>query len=102
LILGRVDKIGMTRATVMAVTGVVGAVAEATLSRLAGYGINQVGLLVELATARTPCQICTGLRDRDNGLGPGIFTIEQARGVIPIHRRCRCTWRAFVPPKPAR
>lgn len=96
LILDRVDKIGLTRATVMAVTGVVGAVAAATLSRLAGYGVNQVGLLVELTTARTPCPICVGLRDRENGFGPGIFTIEQARGILPIHPRCRCRWSPLV------
>lgn len=96
LIFGRVDKIGLGRATIMAVTSVVGAVAEATLSRLAGYGVGQVGLMVELTTAGKACPICVGLRDRENGFGPGVFTIEQARGILPAHPRCRCRWTAAV------
>lgn len=94
LITDRVNKIGITRGVTLAATAVVGTVAEATLSRLVSYGITQVGPVVEFTTAGNPCPICAGLRDRDvSGLGPGIYLIAEARGLIPVHPRCRCGWQ---------
>lgn len=42
------------------------------------------------------CSYCHQMsQEKDNGYGPGIYTIAQARGLIPAHPRCRCRWRAM-------
>ena len=90
----RIDKVGRYRGRMISVTEVVKAHADATLDRFEQYGIGFVTALVEFATAQDDrvCQECMILSDQDNGYGAGVFTIEQARGIIPVHTRCRCGW----------
>jgi len=95
LMTDRVDKVGIVRATKIARTEIIRAHAEATLNRYEELGIGQVGLLEEYLTAQDNkvCDVCRGLARQDNGYGPGVFTIAQARGLIPRHPNCRCAWR---------
>lgn len=87
LIGNRIKKIGRTRGVVIARTETIRAHAESSLNRFQVYGVRAVQGQVEFRTARDSrvCPICENL-DTD------IFTIEEARGVIPVHPRCRCVW----------
>ena len=83
----RVNKIGITRAKLIARTEIINAYAESTLNRYSDYGFAGVTALVEFATADDDrvCEKCEKLDDKN-------YTIKQARGVIPVHPNCRCAW----------
>lgn len=93
-ILDRVDKVGRHRGRIRSHTAIIGVHAEATLDRLQQFGIQTVSALIELKTTGDSkvCILCRQLAELDNGFGPGIFTIDQARGIIPVHNLCRCGW----------
>lgn len=78
-------------------TAVVGAFAGAMLARFRQLGVGRVGVAAEMqwetAGDGRVCSRCLEFSTRDNGFGPGIYTIQQAQGLIPVHRRCRCRWR---------
>ncbi len=85
-ITNRVDKIGIVRARVLARTEVMNAHAEATLNELQEFGVDVVGLKVEWSTAGWGvCPECQAHAGK-------VYTIEQARGVLPFHPNCRCVW----------
>ncbi len=83
----RVDAVGVYRATVMARTEVIHAHAEATLNRYQEFGIEGVTAEIEFSTSGDDrvCDICAGLEGK-------VYTLAEARGVIPVHPQCRCTW----------
>lgn len=87
----RVDRIGLTRARVIARTEVVAASAEASLNMYEEAGIEGVGVQSEFSTAGDDavCPICAALEGR-------VYTIAQARGVLPVHPNCRCAWLPVV------
>lgn len=92
LIADRVGKIGITRATRLARTEIIRAHAEASLNRYGQYGIENVTTMVEWLTASDPCP------DREaaakhNG---GVYTLAEARGLIPLHPNCRCAWAPYL------
>jgi hypothetical protein len=90
-ITGRVDAIGLNRARMIARTEIVRAHAEGTLDRFEDYGVGAVSALVEWDEG-AHCPICTALQQADNGYGPGVYTLDQARGLIPVHPNCTCAW----------
>lgn len=88
----RVDKVGMSRAKLLAQTETINAHAEASLNSYQEAGVEGVEVLAELATAGDGdvCDDCLSLEmqvEADGG-----WTLDQARGVIPVHPRCRCAW----------
>lgn len=87
----RVDKIGKTRATTLARTEVIRSHSDAALSRYDELGVDEVAGEAEFATAgdERVCPICASL----NG---STYTIKEARGLIPVHARCRCSWLPVV------
>lgn len=91
-ITNRVDKIGITRARVLARTEVIAAQAEATLNLYAEAGIEGVEVLAEFSTAGDDdvCPICEALEGK-------IYKIEDSHGVIPVHPNCRCTFLPIIP-----
>lgn len=95
---------GARQTAVLAATAVVGVVAEAFLNRLVDFGIALVSPVIEAqfttAGDARVCARCDGLATNDQGNGPGVYTIAQARGMIPVHPRCRCAWRAVILQKP--
>lgn len=91
IISDRILSIGRTRAEILARTETIGAHADATLNRFELYGLNHVAGQAEILTAHDNrvCEICAGLDGT-------IFTIAEARGIIPLHPRCRCCWLPVV------
>lgn len=83
----RVDKIGIHRARLLARTEVQRAHAEATLTRYEQAGVREVVGVVEFSTAGDE-RVC----DQCAFLDASRYTIEEARGIIPVHPQCRCAW----------
>lgn len=82
-----VDGIGIARARVLARTEVVAAHAEATLNSYEEAGVLGVEADVEFATAgdSVVCPQCADLSGK-------VYSVANARGVIPVHPNCRCAW----------
>ena len=92
----RVRQIARVNARRVASTQIVGAHAEGALEGYASFGLTaNVRALIEFTTAGDArvCPICVALSETDRfGLGAGIFPLDQAEGVIPVHALCRCGW----------
>lgn len=86
----RVDKIGGTRARMLARTEVISAHADATLNTYVEAGLDGVDVVAEWLTAANACPLCVALEEG------GPYSIEQARGMIPVHPNCRCAWAPQV------
>lgn len=87
----RVDTIGKTRATTLARTEIVRSHADATLTRYEQAGVEDVVGKAEFATAGDDdvCAICRSLEGTT-------YTIAGARGLIPQHPNCRCTFYPII------
>lgn len=87
----RVDKIGITRARTLARTEVINAHAEASLNVYEEAGVRGVDAKAEFVTAQDEqvCPECAALEGT-------VRSIDEARGVIPVHPRCRCAWVPVV------
>ncbi len=83
------DEIGIsrTRAETIARTEIIRAHAEGQLDSLSRLGITEFQLLAEWSTAGDD-RVCPRCYDRQ-GL---VLSLQEARGAIPLHPRCRCTW----------
>lgn len=88
----RIRAIGLARARTLARTEIVRAHAEATLNRYEQFGLDTVEGFVEFATAgdNKVCVKCEALEGKK-------FKIKDARGIIPVHPNCRCTWLPVIP-----
>ena len=99
----RIQKAGRTPTDGIAADGVVRGYNDALLNTYEAAGLQFVGVVEEKAFFQTAedrrvCARCYEASQRtDNGFGPGIYTIAQARGLIPMHSRCRCRWRRLPP-----
>lgn len=80
-----------TRAKVIALTETIHAHAEGQLDGLEDLGVEEVGADVEWSTAHDDgvCPLCAAMDGK-------VFTIAEARGMIPLHPRCRCAWLSHV------
>lgn len=83
----QIEKIGITRARTLVRTEVIRAHAEGALDTYEHLGVGGVSALAEWLS--TPdarrCPQCAALEGQ-------VFTVEQARGLLPRHPNCRCTW----------
>lgn len=86
-----VDGIGIVRARMIARSEVIAAHAEASLNVYEEAGLKGVNLQSEFSTARDDavCPECGKLAGK-------LFSVEEARGVIPVHPNCRCAWLPVV------
>ena len=75
-------------AVVLTGDGIIRAYNEGSLDGMDALGIRIVSLEVELVTAGDE-NVCTLCED-----AAGKYTLEEARGLLPIHPRCRCR---FIP-----
>jgi SPP1 gp7 family putative phage head morphogenesis protein len=91
----RVEKIGKTRANTIAQTETIRAHAEGQLDGLERYGLDEIGVMSEWTTSGlgisgkgnpSPCELCAPL----DGL---VLTVKEARGLIPRHPNCKCTFK---------
>lgn len=93
-------KRGLTLAVTVGGTALVGIVADAFLNRVMDFGIGLVSAVAEAKFTTmgdaAVCVQCQELETKDNGNGPGVYTIQEARGIIPVHFRCRCGWSAII------
>lgn len=83
--------ISRQRAKVLARTEIIHAHAEGQLDGFEDLGVEEVGAQVEFTTSDDDgvCPECEELEGE-------IFTIDEARGVIPVHPACRCAWAPVV------
>jgi SPP1 gp7 family putative phage head morphogenesis protein len=89
---GRVEKIGITRARMIARTETIRAHAEASLNTYEEAGVMGVGVQAEFVTAQDSkvCEECEAAAEN------GPYSIDEARGMIPLHPNCRCAWVPIV------
>lgn len=80
-----VDGIGMVRARAIAHTELVRATSEALLDGLEDFGVRHVGVDVEWKASGGACEECSA----NDG---AVYSIEEARGLIPVHPHCSCSW----------
>lgn len=87
----RVEKIGKKRATDLARTEIIRSHADATLNRYGQAGVEEVVGQAEFTTAgdRRVCPIC-------ESLDGNVYSLEEARGLVPVHVRCRCSFLPAV------
>jgi SPP1 gp7 family putative phage head morphogenesis protein len=86
-----VKSISVRRAGALARVEVIRAHANAQLDAFELLGIKKVGLKAEWHTAgdEKVCPKCKPLEG-------AVFTIAQARGLIPRHVNCRCCWLPII------
>jgi SPP1 gp7 family putative phage head morphogenesis protein len=91
LLLKEID-IPKKRAVVIARTELINAYANGQLDGFKAIGIEKLGVKVEHLTAGDSrvCPKCTAMN------GKVYNSIEEARGVIPVHPQCRCAWIPHV------
>jgi SPP1 gp7 family putative phage head morphogenesis protein len=82
-----VERLGAGRAETIARTEIIRAHAEGQLFAMEQMGVDKVGVQVEWSTAGDD-MVC----DQCNSLESEIMPISEARGMIPLHPRCRCSW----------
>lgn len=92
-----VDGINKRRAQVLARTELIMAHAEGQLDSYQEMGIEGIKVLAEFLTAgdKRVCPKC-------NALSGKVFTIAQARGLIPVHPSCRCAWSPVTNRRPSK
>ncbi len=83
--------VGIKRARVITRTEVINAHAEATLNSYTEAGLEGVTVEAEFTTADDN-KVCPKCRDLEGR----VYTIDEARGVIPVHPNCRCAWNPVV------
>lgn len=93
-----IDDLTSKRALVIARTEVIAAHAEGQLDAFDKLGVEELGVKAEWSTAGDDrvCPECAEMEGQ-------VFDIEEARGMIPLHPNCRCTWipaGAALEPKP--
>jgi hypothetical protein len=66
-------------------TEVVRAHAEGQLDMLEFMDVQEIVALVEWTTADKPCSLCSAMAGT-------VFTVKEARGLIPRHPNCMCSW----------
>jgi hypothetical protein len=59
--------------------------ADGELDGFENLGADRLRLDVEWKTMEDPCPKCAAMAGE-------VFPIEEARGVIPLHPQCRCSW----------
>lgn len=86
-----VENLTKARALVITRTEIIHAHAEGQLDSYERQGIEEVGAEVEWSTAGDDavCPKCESMEGK-------IFTIVDARGLIPLHPSCRCSWSPII------
>lgn len=89
-LVNRVEKIGITRARMLARTEIVNAHHQATINEYEQWGVQGVSVQAEWLTAGFGvCPECLRLA-RGGDVKPGIYSLGKIRGMIPVHPNCRC------------
>lgn len=88
----RIDALSDSRALAIARTEVIHVHAEGQLDGFEDLGVDELGVEAEWSTAgdELVCPQCAALEGET-------YTVDEARGMIPLHPNCRCTWIPKVP-----
>lgn len=80
------------RALTIARTEIIHAHAEGQLDSMEKMGVDEVGAMVEWNTAGDSrvCDKCAALEGQ-------VYTVKEARGLLPLHPNCRCAWVPYIP-----
>lgn len=89
---GSLDSLTRSRAMALARTEIIHAHAEGQLDSFERLGIKELGLKAEWSTAGDD-HVCPLCQPREGK----VYTIAQARGLIPLHPNCRCSWIPWTP-----
>lgn len=83
----RIGNLTENRALLIARTEIINAHAEGQLDSFKKLGIDKLGLKAEWSTAGDGrvCPLCAAREGQ-------VFSVEDARGLIPLHPNCRCAW----------
>lgn len=86
-----IEGIGYNRALTIARTELINAHAEGQLDSFERLGVKRLGLMAEWLTAgdNRVCPACSTKEGK-------VFAVEEARGLIPLHPNCRCSWIPYV------
>ena len=89
---GRIDSIGKHRSTLLARTEIIRAHHHATIQEYKNWGAVGVTVLAEWQTAGDSrvCERYNALARKKTKFGNGVYTLDQALGLIPNHPGCRC------------
>lgn len=87
----RVNKIGITRARTLARTEVIATHAESTLNMYKEAGVYDVSNEAEFQDSGDD-RVCPDCES----LSGNVYSIEDARGIIPVHPNCRCRWLPVI------
>lgn len=84
--------ISARRALTIARTETINAHAEGQLDAFESLGVTELGVEVEFSTAGDDhvCPICAAMNGKK-------YSVDDARGIIPVHPNCRCSWTPYVP-----
>jgi SPP1 gp7 family putative phage head morphogenesis protein len=88
----RIDSLTDSRALTIARTEVIHVHAEGQLDSFEDLGVDELGVEAEFSTAGDDlvCPQCEALEGNT-------YSVDEARGIIPVHPNCRCTWIPKVP-----
>lgn len=88
----KIKSLGENRALTIARTEIVRAHAEGQLDAFEELGVDELGVKAEWSTAGDDrvCPECEAMEGKT-------FTMDEARGLIPLHPQCRCS---FIPALP--
>jgi len=83
----KIDSLSYARALMIARTEIINAHSEGQLDAYEKLGVDELGLQVEWSTAGDDrvCEQCSARAGE-------ILTVDEARGIIPLHPNCRCAW----------
>lgn len=82
-----ISGLSRSRARRIARTELIHAHAEGQLDSFELLGVDELGLQVEWSTAGDDlvCARCVAMEGK-------LFSVDEARGLIPLHPNCRCAW----------
>lgn len=83
----RIKALTVKRAKATARTETIRAFAEGQLDAYAYLGVTKLIVLAEFSTANDN-KVCTECAELEGE----VYTIKEARGIIPVHPNCRCAW----------
>jgi SPP1 gp7 family putative phage head morphogenesis protein len=86
----KVVGLGKMKAMLVARNEIIRVHAEGQLDAFEQLDVGEVTLNAEMLTAWNACPRCTSIASG------GPFSLSEARGMLPIHPRCRCAWGPHI------
>lgn len=86
-----ISAITRDRANVLARTEMIHAHAEGQLDGMSDLGVSEATAQVEFSTSGDD-GVCPECEDLEGT----VYTVAEARGIIPVHPNCRCAWMPVV------